>query len=72
MGVAPRDCLHIGDHREHDALGACAADLRGVWLDRPGDGTAGVERIAALSTLPALVAGPATAVTGAAGSRQDG
>lgn len=63
LGVRPERCLHVGDHREHDAIGACAAGLRGVWIDRAGvgdradpGGHAG-ERITSLAGLPSLVTG---------------
>ncbi len=57
MGASPSACLHVGDRLEVDALGACDAGLRGVWLDRRGKGDApsSVTTIARLSELPALV-----------------
>jgi putative hydrolase of the HAD superfamily len=53
LGCAPHECLHVGDHLDHDALGACAAGLRGVWLDRSGApaGSPGVERVDSLAGL---------------------
>ena len=33
-GVAPRDAIYIGDLYETDAVGARAAGLHGVWLNR--------------------------------------
>ena len=32
----PGEVLHIGDHPEHDVLGAAAAGLRTIWLNRRG------------------------------------
>ena len=32
----PEEVLHIGDHQEHDVLGAAAAGLRTIWLNRWG------------------------------------
>ena len=34
LGVEPARTMHVGDRYETDALGACAAGLVGVWLDR--------------------------------------
>lgn len=33
----PEEVLHIGDHPEHDVLGAARAGLRTIWLNRRGD-----------------------------------
>lgn len=32
----PEDVLHIGDHPEHDVLGAAEAGLQTIWLNRRG------------------------------------
>lgn len=40
FGVAPEQAAYIGDRLETDALGAAAAGLTGVWLDRTGVATA--------------------------------
>lgn len=37
-GVSPENACYIGDHFEKDALGAQAAGLRGIWLDRHDKG----------------------------------
>ena len=60
MGASPSACLHVGDRLDADAIGACDAGLRGVWLDRhdEGLGPANVERISRLTELPALVLEP--------------
>ncbi|MFF5260314.1 HAD family hydrolase [Actinomadura viridis] len=63
MGVAPGRAGYVGDRLATDALGARAAGMLGVWLDRPGGTTAagtgpddpGVPRITTLAGLPALL-----------------
>ncbi|MES1169809.1 MAG: HAD family hydrolase, partial [Leifsonia sp.] len=64
FGVRPDEAVYIGDRLVTDALGASAAGLLGVWLDRPGSATddqlaaareAGVPAIHSLSELPALL-----------------
>ena len=37
LGTDPAQTLYVGDNLRVDAEGACAAGLRGVWLDRPGN-----------------------------------
>ncbi len=54
LGVARPDAAYIGDRLDFDAQAACAAGLRGIWLDRveacrPEHD---VERIATLAQLP--------------------
>jgi putative hydrolase of the HAD superfamily len=39
FGVAPADAWYVGDRLETDAVGAAAAGLHGVWLDRTGTAT---------------------------------
>ncbi len=39
FGVGPGEAAYIGDRLTTDALGASAAGLLGVWLDRPGGAT---------------------------------
>jgi putative hydrolase of the HAD superfamily len=65
FGVAPAAALYVGDRLQTDAIGAAAAGLTGVWLDRSGSATAddlaaaaasGVRVIASLAELPSLVA----------------
>ncbi|QHC70919.1 HAD family hydrolase [Rathayibacter sp. VKM Ac-2801] len=36
FGVPPAEALYVGDRLGTDAIGAAAAGLRGVWLDRVG------------------------------------
>ena len=54
---APAGCLYVGDRLEGDALGAAAAGLQGVWLDRAGAGGApeGIAVVRRLAEIPALV-----------------
>ncbi len=33
-GVAPEEVLHVGDHPEHDVVGAADAGLRTAWVNR--------------------------------------
>jgi len=58
-GVAPQDAMYIGDLYEIDAIGARAAGLHGVWLNR--DATQDREHapptIRGLDELPSLVRG---------------
>jgi putative hydrolase of the HAD superfamily len=39
VGVSPDRAVCIGDNLDWDVLGAQAAGLRGIWLDRAGRGT---------------------------------
>jgi putative hydrolase of the HAD superfamily len=40
FGIEPHEVAYIGDRLETDALGAIAAGMTGVWIDRPGAATA--------------------------------
>jgi putative hydrolase of the HAD superfamily len=54
LGRDPPRTAYVGDNLEVDAVGAAAAGLRGIWLDRSGsDATppSGVRRIASLGAL---------------------
>jgi putative hydrolase of the HAD superfamily len=52
LGLAPGEVLYVGDEHEVDVLGARAAGLHAVLLDRDGDGPAEEpERIARLTEL---------------------
>lgn len=59
LGAEPAACLHVGDSLQADALGASAAGMTGVWLDRTGAEesarSAGVPRIRSLQELAALL-----------------
>lgn len=37
LDCEPHAVLHIGDHPEHDVLGAASAGLQTIWLNRRGD-----------------------------------
>jgi putative hydrolase of the HAD superfamily len=57
IGVPLQRCLFVGDNRAGDAVGAQAAGMLGVWLNRraqpaPDDA---VPQIASLAELPGLV-----------------
>ncbi|HTZ87424.1 MAG TPA: HAD family hydrolase [Solirubrobacteraceae bacterium] len=58
LGADPEQTAHVGDRLDLDAEGAAAAGLRGVWLDRLGDGPGPghVVRIATLHELPTALA----------------
>lgn len=54
LDTDPASTAYVGDNLEVDAVGAAAAGMRGIWLDRSGgDGHAppGVTRITSLSAL---------------------
>jgi putative hydrolase of the HAD superfamily len=64
FGVSPAEAAYIGDRLATDALGASAAGLLGVWLDRAGVATheqlglaraAGVPVIRSLTEVPGLL-----------------
>ena len=64
FGVAPASAVYVGDRLATDALGAAAAGLTGVWLDRAGVATpselaraeeSSVLVIRSLAELPGLV-----------------
>jgi HAD superfamily hydrolase (TIGR01549 family) len=52
-GCAPGQALHVGDSVENDLMGAVAAGLRGMLLDRSGGG--GAATITSLAELPTLL-----------------
>ena len=67
FGVEPSEAAYVGDRLGTDALGAAAAGLTGVWLDRDARATAdevaaaeasGALVIGSLSTLPRLLGAP--------------
>ena len=57
LGVAPERCAYVGDKRDTDALGAIAAGMTGIWLNRAGlpapDGE--VTEISSLAELTAIL-----------------
>jgi putative hydrolase of the HAD superfamily len=65
FAVEPAEAMYVGDRFATDALGAAAAGLIGVWIDRAGAATsaqraeadaAGVQIIRSLDELPEIVA----------------
>ena len=60
LGTNPGETLYVGDNYLIDAVGSVKAGLRGVWLDRKGDGAPsdatglGVRVVAGLGELDAL------------------
>jgi putative hydrolase of the HAD superfamily len=38
-GIVIQDCVYVGDRLNADALGSQKAGMRGIWLDRKGQGT---------------------------------
>jgi putative hydrolase of the HAD superfamily len=38
LGVSAEDCWMVGDNLEWDVAGARAVGIRGIWLDKSGDG----------------------------------
>lgn len=62
LGVAAGRAWYVGDDLAVDAVGATEAGLRGLWLDRHGEGDAAVSvppavpRIVSLGELPGIVA----------------
>ena len=64
--VAASQAVYVGDRLETDAVGAAAAGLTGLWLDRSGAGpvdepgtltpTPGIHSITTLAEVPALLA----------------
>ena len=58
LGADPARTAYVGDNLEVDAVGATAAGLRGMWLDRDGSDAGahpGVTRITSLSALAAAL-----------------
>ena len=53
IAVTPNEAMHVGDRLDTDALGATAAGMLGVWLDRQGI-DAGERRVPVVSDLAAL------------------
>jgi putative hydrolase of the HAD superfamily len=57
LGLPPEQCLFVGDRRDIDALGALAAGMQGVWLNRGASSARDdlVREIATLTELSALL-----------------
>jgi len=58
LDAEPRDAVYVGDQYEVDVVGARAAGLAGVWLDRGGTASADhvSPLIASLDGLPQVIA----------------
>jgi putative hydrolase of the HAD superfamily len=54
-GAEPGEALHVGDKVDNDLEGAAAAGVRGVLVQREGEPPPGVEAIASLRELSALL-----------------
>jgi putative hydrolase of the HAD superfamily len=56
-GVAPGDCVFVGDQLDGDARAASAAGMHGIWLNRLRQFAPGcdVEMIETLTELPAVL-----------------
>jgi putative hydrolase of the HAD superfamily len=54
-GAEPAEALHAGDKVDNDVEGAAAAGVRGVLVQREGDPPPGVEAVASLRELSALL-----------------
>ena len=55
-GCAPGEILFVGDNLRKDALGACAAGLRGVWLQPDAAAREAHPEVASVASLPDLLA----------------
>jgi putative hydrolase of the HAD superfamily len=54
-GAEPAEALHVGDRVDNDVEGAAAAGVRGLLVQRDGEPPPGVEAIASLRELSALL-----------------
>ncbi len=54
-GAEPAEALHVGDKVDNDVEGAAAAGVRGVLVQREGEPPPGVDAIASLRELSALL-----------------
>jgi len=54
LGLAPADCVHVGDDPVNDGAGAAAAGVRAILVDRAGEGGPG-SRVRSLDEVPALI-----------------
>ena len=58
-GAAPEECVFVGDNLHGDAVGACAAGMRGIWYQPLYAGEPlpeGVQVIRSMAELPPLLA----------------
>ncbi|MGE5135999.1 MAG: HAD family hydrolase [Gemmatimonadota bacterium] len=67
LGLPPGQCLFVGDRRDIDALGALAAGMRAVWLNRKRSEApdALVGQITSLAELPAFLLTSSPSIGGA-------
>ena len=56
-GATPHEALHVGDSVENDVLGARAAGVRAVLLDRDGVAPRDIESVQSLAEVPSLTFG---------------
>ncbi len=58
VGVSPSEAVYVGDQLEVDFLGARAAGLRAIWLNRSGSGERAGETdvVTSLRQVPTLIA----------------
>lgn len=54
-GCTAAEAVHVGDSLENDVAGARAVGLRAILVDRAGAGAPGVETVASLGQLSAIV-----------------
>lgn len=60
LGLPPEHVAYVGDRLDLDALGAQAAGLTGIWLDRTGSVAVvpdGIHHITGLAQLPGVLCG---------------
>ncbi|MER5887325.1 HAD family hydrolase, partial [Streptomyces sp. NPDC001941] len=56
LSLAPHEVAYVGDHPDIDAVGAVAAGLTGIWLDRLDQGgRPELTRIRGLAELPGVL-----------------
>jgi putative hydrolase of the HAD superfamily len=57
LGIDPERTAYVGDNLEVDAVGASAAGLRGIWLDRSGSVATAPPGVVRITSLSALLSG---------------
>jgi len=57
FGVEPHEVIYVGDNFEIDVIGATAAGLRTIWIDREPEETSSVnfERLPSLAGVPRII-----------------
>ena len=56
LGIDPTRTAYVGDNLEVDAVGASAAGLRGIWLDRSRSAATAPPGVTRITSLSALIA----------------